>query len=256
MKKYIVIFLITFLLIPFINEAKPTKIIIRAKAKDAKFVGSSIGGALVIVRSSLTNEILAKGITEGETGNTKLLMKGPHKRGQLLTDDKTAKFEATINIDEPTFVTVDVYSPVNKKQATIHASTQLWLIPGKDILRDGIIVQIPGFIVDILAPQTHELISRKSVKNSIQIKANVAMMCGCPIIKDGIWDANKYDVEAIVKKDGQIYKTIKMSIKDKPDIFYGNFQVSENGLYEVTVYSYDPLTGNTGVDKTNFIVRD
>ena len=81
--------------------ATETKLMVRAKAKDAKFVGSSIGGAHVIVRNTLNGEILAEGHTTGSTGNTNLIMKSAHERYTQLSDDKTAGFLAVVDIEEP-----------------------------------------------------------------------------------------------------------------------------------------------------------
>ena len=64
---FLALFIGTFLF------ATETHIIVRAKAKDAKFIGSSLGGAYVIIKNKMTGEILAKGKTQGSTGNTDLI---------------------------------------------------------------------------------------------------------------------------------------------------------------------------------------
>ena len=231
--------------------AQKTNIMIRAKAKDAKFIGTSIGGAQILVKDAETGEILDKGITAGSTGNTDKIMKQDLKRGEDLSDDKTAGFKATLDIDRPTFITVEAYAPRNKKQAEVLSSTQLWAIPGKDITGDGVVLEIPGFVVDILSPQTHERISESE---NIILKVNVVMMCGCPVTKDGIWDANQYEVKAIITDAEGVSKEIVLNQKDKPSTFEAEANLSK-GLYEVLIYAYDPVTGNTGVDKTNIIVN-
>lgn len=231
--------------------AQETTVMIRAKAKDAKFIGSSIGGAKVIVRNSLTNEILDQGTTQGSTGNTDKIMKQDWKRGAELSEDDTAGFQAHLDIDEPQFVTIEVYSPLNKKQATVLSSTQLWVIPGKNITGDGIVVEIPGFVVDILSPQTHEAISSE---NAIEIKANIVMMCGCPVTKGGIWDSEGYEIKAMIKGENEKLSEFSLEQTDKPSTFSAETKLKP-GLYEVVVYAFDPKTGNTGVDKTNIIVR-
>ncbi len=256
MKKGLTLVIIFVLILAEAVSADPTRVIVRARAKDAKFVGTSIGGALVIIKNSTTGEILARGLTAGGTGNTDLLMKETHKRGEALTDEKTAKFEAIIDINQPEFVTVEVYSPINKKQATVKATTQLWLIPGKNITGDGIIVQIPGFIVDVLKPQTHSFLSRGESGGKIYIAANVVMMCGCPVTVGGIWNANNYDVEAIITRNGKTIGKVALNEKDKMNTFEAYYKVLENGVYLITVFAYDPATGNTGVDKTSVIVSD
>ncbi|SDQ82280.1 hypothetical protein [Flagellimonas zhangzhouensis] len=236
--------------------ATETKLMVRAKAKDAKFVGSSIGGAYVIVRNSLNGQILAEGKTTGSTGNTGLIMKSAHERFTLLSDEKTAGFLAVIDIDEPTYVNVEVVSPVNKKNAQVKASTQLWLIPGKDILGDGVVVEIPGFVIDILTPNTHQYIALESVvKTGVKIEANIVMMCGCPIEKEGIWDSNQMEVKALIQKDGKNMGEITLT-NPKQNTFDGQLEIKETGYYQITVYAYNATTGNTGVDKINFVVRD
>ncbi len=231
--------------------AQETSVMIRVQSKDAKFIGSSIGGAQIIVRDSNTGEILAKGITKGSTGDTKLIMNEPVTRGKKLSDDETAGFIAELDITEPVFVTIEAIGPINKRQAMVKSTTQQWLIPGKNISGDGIVLEIPGFVVDILSPQTHE---RIEPDNDISITANVVMMCGCPVTEGGIWDANQYDVQAIVTGEGGERNTLKLKIQEKPSTFSGNLRLSK-GNYEITVYAFDPETGNTGVDKTNIIIQ-
>lgn len=254
MKKSILSFVLLLLCVnAFATE---TKLMVRAKAKDAKFVGSSIGGAHVIVRNTVNGEILAEGLTMGATGNTDLIMKSAHDRYTQLSDDKTAGFMAVLDIDEPTFVRVEVISPINKKNARVQASTELWLIPGKDILGDGLVIEIPGFVVDILKPNTHQYIDLKSIPTSgLPIEAHIVMMCGCPIESDGIWDSKTMEVKALVKKDGEQFGEVSLE-NPSQDLFKGNIVITDSGYYEITVYAYDPKTGNTGVDTLNYVVRD
>ncbi|MDJ1486262.1 hypothetical protein QNI16_37620 [Cytophagaceae bacterium YF14B1] len=235
--------------------AQPTKVIVRAKAKDAKFIGTGIGGAYIVIRNDLTGEILAKGLTTGASGNTDLIMKTPYTRNLPLTDEKTAKFETLIDIKEPTFVTIEAIAPVNRKSAAVTVSTQLWLIPGKAIDGEGVVLEIPGFILDILEPQTHQVIQIASLKNNqVKIKINLVMMCGCVINKGGIWNADNIDVKALVKKDGTPQNEVVLkSIQD--NIFEGLLPVSDKGNYEIQVYAYDKVTKNTGVDKINFVIQ-
>ena len=231
--------------------AQKTNVMIRAKAKDAKFIGTSIGGAQVLVKDAKTGEILDEGVTSGSTGDTEKIMKADWKRGENLSNNETAGFNASLDINEPTFITIEAYAPKNKKQAEVISSTQLWVIPGKDITGDGVVLEIPGFVVDILSPQTHERISETE---NISLKANVVMMCGCPVTKDGIWDANQYEVKALITNSEGISKEFRLDQKEKPSTFETEAKLSK-GLYEILIYAYDPVTGNTGVDKTNIIVN-
>jgi len=238
--------------------ATPTTIIVRARARDAKFIGTGMGGAYVVIINKLTGEVLAKGLTNGNSGNTTLLLQSAIKRHQVLTDAETAKFEATIELSEPLFVEVEVTAPVTRKHASVKGSVQLWLIPGKNITGDGIIVELPGFIIDILQPTTHEVFSRDTLNNKvnhINFKTSVTMLCGCTITKGGTWNSDSLEVAAIIKKDGKEFTRIKMSLTDKANIFSGTLKTEAKGLYQLTVYAFDPVTGNTGVDQTNFVIQ-
>lgn len=237
------------------SKAQNTQLLIRAKAKDAKFIGTGIGGAFVTVKNNLTGEVLAKGLTVGSSGNTELIMNTAAKRGGALTDSTTAKFVASIAITEPTFVDIAVVAPYNRKNAAITATTQLWLIPGKDILGEGIVLEFPGFILDILAPTTHQFIPLASLKGNLNFKVSLTMMCGCTITKGGVWNAEDIELKAIVSKEGARITELPLRITSQNNIFEGNFKVSEKGNYEFVIYAFDQKTGNTGVDKINFVLQ-
>lgn len=248
MRYFLILTILNFL--AFSLEAQ-TKVVVRAKAKDAKFIGSSIGGAKVIIREVVTGKILDEGMTKGGTGDTDLIMRQPHKRYTDISDESAAHYTALLDIKDPTFVEIEVIAPINQKQAAITASTQLWVLPDKHILGDGVVLDIPGFIVDVLSPQTHEGLSA----GEIRIIANVVMMCGCPITPDGLWDANEIDVGARISKDGEFIKSIMLTITEKANTFKGSFEGAAAGLYEIAVFAYDKRSGNTGLDKVNIIVR-
>lgn len=247
--KFYRFFYVLFFAITATGSAQEVELMVRAQAGDAKFIGSSIGGAKILIKDALTNEILAEGITRGSTGNTDKIMKEPHQRGERLTDEKTAGFKSVIQLSEPRFVSIEAYAPWNKKQARIMSSTQLWLLPGKNITGDGIILKMPGFVVDIVHPQTHQ----KYSSSEIEFKANIVMMCGCPVSKGGLWDANQYEVTAIIKSEDTENLTVQMEQEGRSSNFTGKLNL-EKGSYELIIQAFDPVTGNTGLDRTNFMV--
>ena len=247
---YLMIFIGILMAAPEL-QAQETEVMVRVRSKDAKFIGSSIGGAKIFIKDAETGELLASGMTEGSTGDTDLIMQQSHSRNQQLSTEETAGFLARLDLEEPVFVTVEAHAPYTKKQARVVSSTQLWLLPGKNITDDGLVLEVPGFVIDILSPQTHERISNE---NSISIEANVVMMCGCPITPGGIWDANQYEVSAILSRDGKKISEFSMEAAEKPSTFSAETNL-EPGNYEVLIYAYDPVSGNTGVDRTNFIVN-
>ncbi len=254
MLKKIMMIVFMFFLFAGVSEATQTKITVRAKAKDAKFIGSTMAGAIVIIKDSETGEVLAKGVTTGETGNTQKIMSEPIRRGVPISDNSAAKFETTLDIAEPKFVTIEIYAPYGQRQSMSKNTTQIWLIPGKNITGDGIILDVYGFSVNVLAPQANEMMKLVDGKIRVSVRANVMMMCGCPITPGGIWDANKYEVKAIVKFNGAVSTVIPLSFANKTSTFESMLEVNKEGVYEVTVYSFDPVTGNSGADTTTFVV--
>jgi hypothetical protein len=178
-------------------------------------------------------------------------MQESHKRTTRLSDESTAGFSTTLQLEAPLKVTVTAIAPAAHAQAAVEAQTQLWLIPGKHIEGDGIVLEIPGFIVDVLTPQTHEVVPG----GKVMLKANVVMMCGCPVTEGGMWNASEYEVKGMVMKDGEMVDEVTLSITGKTSTFEGEWEAAGSGTYQIIVYAYHDRTGNTGVDKATFIVQ-
>lgn len=94
-----------------------------------------------------------------------------------------------------------------------------------------------------------------SFHQTVQLVANVMMMCGCPTTPGGVWDANKYEGKALLKKDGTQIGELALRYAGTTSQFAGTWTVQESGIYEATVYAYDPANGNTGVDSVTFVVE-
>lgn len=69
----------------------------------------------------------------------------------------------------------------------------------------------------------------------------------------GLWDSTKYEIKAMVKYNGKIAETMPLEFAG-PSTFKGGLKVTQTGNYEIIVYAFDPLTGNTGVDKMIVLV--
>jgi hypothetical protein len=224
------------------------------KSKDAKFVGTSVGGVLITLKDALTGEVLATGHTAGDTGDTDRMMKTPVTRGASLATATAAHFTVTLDLAEPRLIEVTAYGPLANLQAANRVSATQWIVPGKHITTgDAWLMELPGFAVDVLAPPTH--LRLKGTPQIVQLAANVMMMCGCPITPGGVWDANKYEVKALLKKDGAMIGDLALQYAGTTSQFAGAWTVQETGIYEAVVYAYDPANGNTGVDSVTFVVE-
>jgi hypothetical protein len=171
-KAFILLVIFTGILSFSISEAVQTKLVIRAKSKDAKFVGSKMGGAKVVITNSDTGKVLAEGLTAGSTGNTQKIMIEPKTRFGRIAEG-AAGYETSIDIDEPTLITIDVSAPYVFRDNMIKSSTQMWLIPGKDITGEGVIIEVPGFSIDAGSVEQAQLADNRAV---IPIQARIVMI--------------------------------------------------------------------------------
>ncbi len=150
----------------------PTKVLVRAVSRDAKIIGSGVGGARITIRDASTGEVLTEGLQQGGTGDTDSIMVRPHQRGTPVYDTEgAAGFLATLELDQPTVVEVIAEGPLGTPQSKQRASKTLLLVPGQDILGDGVLLEIHGFTVTLLEPQRSEFESGQE----LGVRATVRM---------------------------------------------------------------------------------
>jgi len=145
----------------FSADKIPTKVIVRVVSKDAKVIGSGVGGAFVRIKNVETGEILAEGKQLGGTGDTDRIMVQPRRRGEVLygTSD-AAFFQADLLLDKPTQVEIYTEAPLGFPHNIQKGSKTLTLIPGKHILGEGVVIQLNGLIVNILNPSSKESLKK------------------------------------------------------------------------------------------------
>lgn len=245
---------LTMVFVSLPAAAEPTEITVRVLSQDAKFVGTSMGGARIVVRDVHTGEVLTSGVTRGGTGNTSMIMHSDGGRRARLADETAASFSATLELDEPRLIEVEATGPAAQRQAEQRVTATQWVVPGRAPGgSEGWILELPGFAVDVLSPPAHVRFSGDL--DNVEVRANVTMMCGCPIEPGGLWDADGYEVEMIVLRSGERVAGVPMSFAGQTSQFTGRVPVDGPGVYDVTVFAYDPRTGNTGLDRTTFIVQ-
>jgi hypothetical protein len=158
----------------FSKEKIPTKVIVRVVSKDAKVVGSGVGGAFVRITNLETGEVLAQGKQLGGTGETERIMLQPHRREEILygTPD-AASYQAEIPLDKPTQVEIYTEAPLGYPHNIQKGSKTLTLIPGKHILGEGVIIELNGLIVNIQNPPPKESLKKG---DDISVRAEVRML--------------------------------------------------------------------------------
>lgn len=157
--------------------AEETAVTVRVLSRDAKFIGTSMGGARVTIRNASTGELLAEGVTTGSTGDTGRLMTDARERGEGLATPGAAAFEATLDLDRPTLLEITAYGPLAQLQSAVSASTTRWGIPAKGLDGgDGVVLELAGFAVDVLAPAAHQVLQGPDPSQEVEVLVNLTML--------------------------------------------------------------------------------
>jgi hypothetical protein len=144
--------------------------------------------------------------------------------------------------------------PLGQPQASARVSATQWVVPGKHLTGgDGVRLELPGFVVDVLDPPAHLRLA--GAPKTVSLRANVTMMCGCPIEPGGPWDAAGYEVAALLARDGKPAGRVDLAYAGSTSQFQTSLALDAPGAWEITVYAYDPASGNTGLDRTTVIVE-
>ncbi|WP_374569833.1 hypothetical protein [Phenylobacterium sp.] len=226
--------------------AEPTPVVVRAIAKDAKFIGDSMGGVAITLSDAKTGKVLAEGVTSGGTGDTERLIVKPRVRREPISTPDAAGFAATLDIDKPTLVQARASGPLGKPDAKITVTSQMWLLPGRAVEGDGWILEMPGLVIE---PQW------TSAGSAATLTAKVTLMCGCPITPGGHWDAARYDVEATLSRDGTSLPAAKLDYAGSPSTFDAAFHDLTPGRYLLTLTAHDAGSGNSGVVQREVVVE-
>lgn len=155
-------------------EPVPTKITVRALSCDAKIIGTLVGGCRVRVTHRDSGEILAQGLHLGGSGSTERILEQPPQRyGMRFDSEGTARFRAEIPLRDATPVEIVVEGPLAHPHALQKASLSTWLIPGQDVDGDGFVLQLHGFIVDLLTPHATDVIRSQE---EVHLQAGVRLL--------------------------------------------------------------------------------
>ncbi len=250
----------------------PTTITVRVIARAGKFLGDDIGGAEVTIRDVRSGELLAHGRTRGGSGPASL-MTTPLTRSQPIPvadppNNDACRFEAALPLKTPRLVEISAFGPLAAPQSANRVSATTWVYPGRDISpgghhrEDGFLLEIPGLMVQVLSPPAHYLPANPNPNQAIPIRANVTMMCGCPISNASgtPWPEADFEVVAAIASPWSAngIESVSLALHYDPKAPGGapSQFVSDQwipgayGVYEIAVSAYQKSTGNTGVGFT------
>ena len=154
-------------------QGTPTRILVRAIARDAKAIGTGVGGALITFKDAKTGEVLAQGEQQGATGETPRIMIEPRPRdATIFGTPGGAHYTATLHLERPRVVEIIAEGPLDTPDYIYKASKTMLLVPGRDVLGEGVILEVHGFRVTFAdGPETPV-----SSGDDIPLTANVVMI--------------------------------------------------------------------------------
>jgi hypothetical protein len=233
-----------------------TTIEVRVIAAGGKFLGNDIGGAEVTVRDAVSGELVASGRVRGDSGVTAEIM-GSRPWGTPVPVAQSSVFAFSVDLDQPRLLDVAVYGPLGSLQSARRATVQQWVAPGMDLCGEqGPQVVISGQLVEIVEPATH---TQLSAPGPVTIRANVGMMCGCPLSESqpgapATWPQGDFTVTALVYElaDGppRQVDTVHLPYAGTPSQFQASWTMPSAGYYEIMVVARQNATSNTGVDRS------
>ena len=226
------------------QEAVPTQVTVRAVSNDAKLIQDPVGGARITIEDAETGEVLAEGRQTGDSGSTEKIMRQPHERGaSIYKAPGAAKYETTLELTEPTRVRITAEGPLDYPHAMQTATKTTLLMPGEDVTGDGITLTLHGFIVEVMEPSAPDVAPGEEVT----VRARVRMMCGCPTEPGGLWNSNRYTIQAQLLRDGTVVAEAPLSFAGTTNEYDGPLTVPDGGATEVRVTATDADRANFGM---------
>lgn len=234
-----------------LQAQQPTRLLVRVTSHDAKIVGSSVGGARVTVRDVASGEILAEGLQEGGTGDTGLIM-GTRERGStVFATEGAAGFEAELMLSRPTLVEITGEGPLGAEHAMQRASKTMLLIPGRDVLGEGVILELMGFTVTLQGPDEGASLA---VGAPATVTARVTMLCGCPTEPGGLWDADRIDIVLRAHRGDELLGEWSMEFSGETSEYTAEVRFDQPGPVTLQAIASDPAAANFGMAERSVMI--
>ena len=241
---------------PHLNDPKPTTILVRVVAHGAMVLGREVGGARVTITDVETKQVLATGIQQGEAGDQNQIMRTPHLMEEPVYSARPAAvFTTTLELRKPTLVEITAEGPLAHPASMQHASQTVLLIPGHDLINDGIVLHLYGYIVQIEHPRPGQALM---AKDDVKLRASVRTLSGTLVRPHGDWDSRKIRIYGELLIGNRIVERLQMFYSNETGTFDAPFFVPKpdeapDGIV-LRVVATDLATGNSGVGRADFTV--
>jgi len=114
------------------------------------------------------------------------------------------------------------------------ASKSVLLVPGEDVIGDGIVLVLHGYIVELVEPTV-------MARAEVNVLARVRGLCGCPFTSGGMWDADSLRVRALVYHGTTIVKEVLLVHTGEPSLFGGTVSLEDAQLFTTRLKEFDQL---------------
>ena len=238
------------------NGPQPTTVLVRVVAQGAMVLGREVGGARVTITDVETGQILATGLQQGEAGDQNHIMRTPRMMEEPIYSSRpSASFTARMELHKPTLVEIAAEGPLAYPASLQKASKRLLLIPGQDLMHDGIVLHISGYIVQIERPTPQEALI---AKDDVTLRASVRTLSGSLVRPHGDWDSRKIRIYGEVVIGDRTIERLQMFYDEGSRTFEAPFFVPPSHTVSdgisLRVIATDLSTGNAGMDHVTYPV--
>jgi hypothetical protein len=239
-----------------LNDPQPTTIVVRVVAHGAMVLGREVGGARITITDLATKHILATGIQQGEAGDQNQIMRTPRLMEEPHYSSRpAAAFTATLDLLRPTLVEVTAEGPLAYPASSQRTSTTVWLIPGQDMINDGVVLHLYGYIARIEHPKPGEPLI---AKDDVILRASVRTLSGALVRPHGDWDSRKIHIYGEVMAGERVLERLQLFYNHDRASFEAPFFVplpsdAPDGI-TLHVVAADPSNGNVGVETAKYPV--
>ena len=241
---------------PYLNEPKPTTILVRVVAHGSMVLGKDVGGARVTITDVASGQILASGLQQGDAGDQNQIMRTPRLMGEPLYSSRaSAAFTTTLELTHPMLVDIAAEGPLAYPASAQLVTTRTWLIPGQDMTHDGIVLTLYGYIVRIEYPQSGEPLI---AKDDVMLRASIRTLSGALVRPHGDWDSRKVHIYGELLIGDHVLERLQMFYSGDNAGFEAPFFVpplkdAPNGI-TLRVVAADPASGNLSIGQATFPV--
>ncbi|HEU0298451.1 MAG TPA: hypothetical protein VFR37_03335 [Longimicrobium sp.] len=244
-----------------------TNVLVRVQAKGGKFLGPDAGYSRVTLTDTGSGTVLAQGIAEGGSGTLTGGFVAAATRQQIVTPQfgtqttlwlsatpgqPTAGLSASVDLPAPTMVELAAEALTDGVPNGHTVRQTMWLAPGADLTAEpGVVLVMPGLIVDILVPATQSLPDR-----NLDVSAWVTMMCGCQIDPTLPWVPSDFQVTATISQiGGSFTTTVPLTFQTTSTFDTADpIALPGPGSYDLTVNAVQAAEGNVGSEHMTFTV--